>query len=86
MNRKGCAGVLGAAEKAKRWLLSLCPSGDLGWPAVALLPISIADMITALNATRLQHLSHGVFLERLSMVQWNQCSFAVPAGLVAVPG
>lgn len=62
------------------------PSGD---PATAPSPLPIADiMIMALKATRLRHLSPGMFLEWLSMVQWNQYSniFAVPTGLSDVPG
>lgn len=62
------------------------PSGDLRWPAIAPSPLPIADIvIMALKDTRL---SPGIFLEWLSVVQWNQCSSisAIPAGLSDVPG
>lgn len=87
-DREGCAGVQGATEKGKGGSLPV-PSGDLGWTAIAPSSLPTADtMIMALNATRPLHLSHSVFPEPLSGVQWNPCPVYLlsPLGSLDAPG
>lgn len=72
--RERRAGLLGAAEKGKGGAPLPVPNGDLRWPAIAPSLLPIADItIMTLMATRLRHLSHGVFPEQLVYLESICC-------------